>query len=155
MVDPITSRSRLRCAAIIGEHQSERTLRDSNRILGRIITVATAVSGFSSSGAPLRRSTAPTRSLRSDSRRLDLGSINILWLLSRPKGRNFRGEELGRGRRETESPQGRQNLFGRLARLPRAAPFKRPNRILGPSTQGGNIGARVYKAVSERYAPKR
>ena len=90
-----------------------------------------------------------------DSRRLYLGSINILWLLSRPKGRNFRGEELGRGRRETESPQGRQNLFGRLARLPRAAPFKRPNRILGPSTQGGNIGARVYKAVSERYAPKR
>jgi hypothetical protein len=50
-------------------------------------------------------------------------------LLSRPKGRNSGGEELGRGRWETVSPQGRQNLYGRLARLPRAAPFKRPNRI--------------------------
>ena len=64
-----------------------------------------------------------------DSRRLYLASNNTLSLLSRPKGRNSRGEELGRGRWETASPQGRENLFGRLARLPRAAPFKRPNRI--------------------------
>src|SRR6266404_8196471 len=42
---------------------------------------------------------------------LYLGSVHTLSLLSRPKGRNCRAEELGRGRRETASPQGRSCLM--------------------------------------------
>jgi hypothetical protein len=40
-------------------------------------------------------------------RYLYLAPINTLSFLSRPKGRNFRAEELGRGRWETASPEGR------------------------------------------------
>jgi hypothetical protein len=77
----------------------------------------------------------------------------ILPFLSRPKGRNSRSEELGRGRWETARPKGRQNLARRLAHLPRAGAFKRLNRILGRSKSGWNR-ARVYKASSESYPPK-
>jgi hypothetical protein len=45
--------------------------------------------------------------LRGDSRRLYLASTDTFPLLSRPKGRNSKDEELGRGRWETASPQGR------------------------------------------------